>query len=117
MSKFVKDFNSFKVFESGVSQEEAKVKIKEIKDSLKDMETHIKDKKKKFVVSVEVNDAKVGRTYTVYLQNDSIKFKNNDEFKDAVTSELMKAIKKYDKKPEFDSGYSRITFKFVEKEK
>ena len=115
MNKFVKDFNAFKMFESGVSQEDAKDKIKEIKDSLKDMETHIKDKKKKFVVSVEVNDTKAGRAYTVNLQNDSVKFKSNDEFKDGVTAELMKAIKKYDEKPKFDSDYSRITFKFVEK--
>ena len=117
MNKFLKDFNSFKVFESGVSREELKDIEKEVKDLFKSIEVHVKDKKQKFHVFIESNDTKKGRTYLVSLALD-IDIKKEDVVSEVKSAE-KKILKLLPKGTEFVDlketygGYARIHYKFI----
>jgi hypothetical protein len=118
MSKFLKDFNSFKVFENAVKFEEIKDIVNDVKDLFKNIEVHVKGKKQKFHVGMEVNDTRKGRMYEVGLALDI------EINKDDVTSEVKSAEKKIlkllpkgtefvDIKERFSGDVSRIIYKFI----
>jgi hypothetical protein len=117
MNRIIKDFNSFKVFESGVSREELKDIEKGVKDIFKSIEVHVKGEKQKFYVDIESNDTKKGRTYLISLALD-IDIKKEDVVSEVKSAE-KKILKLLPKGTEFVDlketygGYARIHYKFI----
>jgi hypothetical protein len=118
MSRIIKDFNSFKVFENAVKLESIKDIVKDVKDLFKNIDVHVKGTKHKFHVNLESNDSKKGRTYEVSLALD-VEINKEDVSKEVMNAEkkilklLPKGTEFLSKKEDIIGDKNRIHFKFI----